>query len=98
MIGVGHYRATLSPYSMRILPDENLDNAAVRDPNRDIAEDRAGIDGLRKNPVGNDAPSTNWPSTRKTRSCGNRSAVVLLTVGGPAARMMGRSGKCFREV
>jgi hypothetical protein len=26
------------------LPDENLDNGAVRDPNRDIAEDRAGID------------------------------------------------------
>jgi hypothetical protein len=83
---------------MRILPDENLDNAAVRDPNRDIAEDRAGIDDLRKTPVGNDAPSTNWPSTRKTRSWANRSAVVLLTVGGPAARMMGRSEKCFREV
>jgi hypothetical protein len=38
VIGVGHYRATLSPNSMRILPDENQDNGAVRDPNRDIAE------------------------------------------------------------
>jgi hypothetical protein len=60
VIGVGHYRATLSPNSMRILPDENLDNGAVRDPNRDIAEDRTGIDDLRKTPVGNDAPSTSW--------------------------------------
>ena len=41
VIGVGHYRATLSPNSLRILPDQKLDNGGARDPNRDIAEHRA---------------------------------------------------------
>lgn len=44
VIGAGHYRATLSPNSMKILPDENRDNGAVGDPNRDTAEHRVGID------------------------------------------------------
>src|SRR5262249_39595952 len=42
VIGVGHYHATLAPFYLRILQNEKLDIVGVHDPDRGVAEDRAG--------------------------------------------------------